>query len=154
MMVAGRAVVVPTLSDRVDLDGLDADLIWVPRATLVAKPAARGTTARRYTARGGYIQITRGDSGSPRAHQAYQWPFGERTFLTQRVLTVAVFKIGWLTIDEYAREVLTEGAEVHLPQQESKFRRITVESLYEHAVDRLRNQVEALAGTKTWTGFR
>jgi hypothetical protein len=48
MMVAGRAVVVPTLSDRVDLDDLDADLIWVPRATMVAKPAARGTTARRW----------------------------------------------------------------------------------------------------------
>jgi hypothetical protein len=47
MMVAGRAVVVPTLSDRVDLDGFDADLIWVPRASLVAQPAARGTTARR-----------------------------------------------------------------------------------------------------------
>jgi hypothetical protein len=40
--------VVPTQSDRVDLDGLDADLIRVPRATLVAKPAARGTTAARW----------------------------------------------------------------------------------------------------------
>jgi hypothetical protein len=40
-------VVVPSVSDQVDLDILDADLIGVPRATMVAKPAVRGTTARR-----------------------------------------------------------------------------------------------------------
>jgi hypothetical protein len=43
-------VVVPNLSDQVDLEILDADLIGVPRATMVAKPAVRGTTARRSAA--------------------------------------------------------------------------------------------------------